>query len=240
MLVTNAQVTAVDALAVRAPEGRRAPRGRAARAVARHRVRGCARSRSRSSSAARRATCSTRSSFVRRPRRSVLTYLQERAGNFPGVDARAELHPPLSARALAAQLLGYVGQISPGQLKTLAEGGYQPGDEIGQSGVESAFNTYLQGIDGSARVRVDSSRPSAQPADAHHAAADRADRAPDARHRPPARRAERARSTGSSSPTTTASGQPTAARSSRSNRRTARSSRSPPRRRTTRPSTAGA
>ena len=38
----------------------------------------------------------------------------------------------------------------------MAKQGLQAGDEIGQSGIESAFNSYLQGIDGSARVRVDS------------------------------------------------------------------------------------
>src|SRR4029077_12643990 len=39
---------------------------------------------------------------------------------------------------------------------TLGKAGYQPGDEIGQTGIESSFDKYLRGIAGSARVRVDS------------------------------------------------------------------------------------
>jgi penicillin-binding protein 2 len=47
--------------------------------------------------------------------------------------------------SLAAQLLGYVGQTTQSH-----------GDEVGQSGIEAKYNTYLRGIAGSARVRVDS------------------------------------------------------------------------------------
>jgi penicillin-binding protein 2 len=57
---------------------------------------------------------------------------------------------------MAAQLLGYDGQISQPELKTLGKQGYQPGDVIGQSGVEYAFNAYLRGTPGLARMRVDS------------------------------------------------------------------------------------
>ena len=87
---------------------------------------------------------------------ALVTYLQERAGEFPGVDLERSYIRRYPHGSLAAQLLGYTGQISAPELKTLAKQGYKPGEVIGQSGVESAFNTYLQGIPGSARVRVDS------------------------------------------------------------------------------------
>jgi penicillin-binding protein 2 len=58
--------------------------------------------------------------------------------------------------ALASQLLGYTGQISSSQLKTLSKSGYAPGDVIGQSGIEASYDTYLRGVAGAARVRVDS------------------------------------------------------------------------------------
>ena len=78
----------------------------------------------------------------------MLTYLEEQAGNFPGVTlARSYIrHYPYGP--LASQLLGYVGQISPGQLETLGQAGYEPGDEIGQTGVESSFDKYLRGVAG--------------------------------------------------------------------------------------------
>jgi len=86
----------------------------------------------------------------------MLTYLEERAGNFPGVTLARSYIRRYPHGALASQLLGYVNQISPGQLETLGKAGYQPGDEIGQTGIESSFDKYLRGIAGSARVRVDS------------------------------------------------------------------------------------
>jgi len=87
---------------------------------------------------------------------AMLTYLQERAGDFPGVTLSRSYIRRYPHGSLAPQLLGYVGQISAQQLKTMGKAGYAPGDEIGESGVESAFDQYLRGIDGAARVRVDS------------------------------------------------------------------------------------
>jgi penicillin-binding protein 2 len=86
----------------------------------------------------------------------MLTYLEERAGAFPGVTLARSYVRKYPHGSLAAQLLGYVNQVSPGQLQTLGKAGYAPGDEVGQSGIEGKFNTYLFGVPGTARVRVDS------------------------------------------------------------------------------------
>jgi penicillin-binding protein 2 len=75
----------------------------------------------------------------------MLTYLQERSGDFPGVTLARSYVRRYPHGSFASQLLGYVGQA-----------GAAPGDEIGQSGVESAFDQYLRGVDGAARLRVDS------------------------------------------------------------------------------------
>jgi penicillin-binding protein 2 len=88
--------------------------------------------------------------------RPMLTYLQERAGDFPGLTLQRSYIRRYPHGSLAAQLLGYVGQISQPQLRTLSKTGYAPGDEIGQSGIEASFDTYLRGVAGAARVRVDS------------------------------------------------------------------------------------
>jgi penicillin-binding protein 2 len=84
----------------------------------------------------------------------LVTYLQERASQFPGVRLGQTYVRRYPNGGLAAQLFGVVTQVSPQELKTMQ--GLQPGDEIGQSGIEWAFNSYLQGTDGAARVRVDS------------------------------------------------------------------------------------
>ncbi len=107
--------------------------------------------------------------------KAMVTYLYERSSEFPGVvmDQTYVRHYPY--HDLAAQVLGYVGEISSQQLRQLARPGYQPGDEIGQSGVEARYDSYLRGIPGAARVRVDSlGRPRTQrqlvtPAEPGHA-----------------------------------------------------------------------
>jgi penicillin-binding protein 2 len=107
---------------------------------------------------ARRRAGDTVDPIVVRPETppAMLTYLEERAGNFPGVTLDRSYVRRYTHGPLAAQLLGYVGQISPGELQTLRTDGYAPGDVIGQSGIESSFDTYLRGVAGAARVRVDS------------------------------------------------------------------------------------
>jgi len=83
-------------------------------------------------------------------------YLSEHAGDFPGVTLGRAYVRHYPYHSLAAQLLGYVGEISGGQLQSLAKSGYQPGDEIGQSGVESSYDRYLRGTAGTQRLHVDS------------------------------------------------------------------------------------
>jgi penicillin-binding protein 2 len=91
-------------------------------------------------------------------------YLSEHAADFPGVHlAESELRK-YPHQSLAAQVLGYVGQISPEQYKRLRRSGYQPSDAIGQAGIESAYDTYLRGRDGKAELTVDSrGRPKSAP-----------------------------------------------------------------------------
>src|SRR5438128_3506452 len=59
---------------------------------------------------------------------------------------------------LLCHVLGYVGEISPDQLKQpeLREKGYKPGDIIGQEGLEAIYDEYLRGRDGYRKVIVDS------------------------------------------------------------------------------------
>ena len=158
----------------------------------------------------------------------MLTYLEERAADFPGLTLARSYIRRYPHGSVAAQLLGYDGQTT-----------HSAGQVIGLTGIEAAFNKFLRGVPGEARVRVDSlGRP----------------RSPRLLTTPPQTgqtvrltingklqiAAQNALDDGVQRAATRASGRRTAARSSRSTRRTARSSRSPPRRRTTRPSTAGA
>jgi penicillin-binding protein 2 len=60
-----------------------------------------------------------------------------------------------------AHVLGYVGEISPEQLKQpkfkdYTENPYHPGDIVGQEGLEATYDRYLRGRDGYREVEVDS------------------------------------------------------------------------------------
>jgi penicillin-binding protein 2 len=88
--------------------------------------------------------------------RPLIVYLSEHANEFPGVTLGRAYVRHYPYHSLAAQLLGHVGEISPGQLKSLTRAGYQPGDEIGQGGVEASYDGYLRGVAGTQRLHVDS------------------------------------------------------------------------------------
>jgi penicillin-binding protein 2 len=83
-------------------------------------------------------------------------YLEEHRREFPGVEIVPTYLRSYEYRTLAAQLLGYVGEISPEELKRLEKDGYHGGEKIGKTGVEAAFDTYLRGAAGAAQLRVNS------------------------------------------------------------------------------------
>jgi penicillin-binding protein 2 len=85
-------------------------------------------------------------------------YLQEHASEFPGVQIQQTYLRDYPYQSLAAQVLGYVGEISPQELKAKQgqKADYQGGDTIGKSGVEATFDGYLRGASGAAQIRVDS------------------------------------------------------------------------------------
>jgi penicillin-binding protein 2 len=83
-------------------------------------------------------------------------FLAEHQAEFPGVEIRPTYLREYPFGRLAAQLLGHVSEISPEQLKARRGRGYRAGDKIGQAGVEAAYDAYLRGSPGEARMRVDS------------------------------------------------------------------------------------
>jgi penicillin-binding protein 2 len=84
------------------------------------------------------------------------------------VDARQLEYPTLRVEqtpqrrypenGFLCHVLGYVGEISPEQLKQpeFRDKGYKPGDVIGQDGLEAVYDEYLRGREGYRKVIVDS------------------------------------------------------------------------------------
>jgi penicillin-binding protein 2 len=82
----------------------------------------------------------------------MLNYLEERADHFPGLTLARSYIRRYPHGSVAAQLLGYDGQTTQ-----------SAGQVIGLTGIEAAFNKFLAGVPGQARVRVDSlGRPQSQ------------------------------------------------------------------------------
>ncbi len=97
-------------------------------------------------------------------------YIYEHSAQLNGVEVKQTyLRYYNSPGGLLAQTLGYVGRIDAQQYKDLHKikvGGVQEyllDDQIGQSGIESAYDRYLHGVPGTAQVNVDAmGRPTSQ------------------------------------------------------------------------------
>jgi penicillin-binding protein 2 len=69
------------------------------------------------------------------------------------LDEQRRLYP---REGFAAHLLGYVGEVSENDLNSSKYSAYSPGDVVGKSGVEEAYDSVLRGTDGSRNVVVNS------------------------------------------------------------------------------------
>jgi penicillin-binding protein 2 len=84
-----------------------------------------------------------------------VAYLSEHQSEFPGVDIQQTYLRHYPYQALAAQVLGYVGEVSPSELDAHPKL-YKSGDTVGKTGVEARYDQYRRGEAGEAQIRVDS------------------------------------------------------------------------------------
>ncbi|HVE46611.1 MAG TPA: penicillin-binding protein 2 [Acidimicrobiales bacterium] len=85
-----------------------------------------------------------------------IVYLREHQADFPGVQVQAVAERAYPNQALAAHVLGYVGEINDTELAKRETSGYRLGDEIGKSGVEQTYETDLRGRPSRLVLEVDS------------------------------------------------------------------------------------
>ncbi|HKE97383.1 MAG TPA: penicillin-binding protein 2 [Actinomycetes bacterium] len=97
--------------------------------------------------------------------RQVLFNLVEHQDLYPGVEPAvvALRHYPYGTAA--AHMLGYVGEISPDQLKEPRYRGYRQGDLIGKAGLEEVYDRELRGRDGYQVLEVDATGEVVRPVD---------------------------------------------------------------------------
>ncbi|HWR34790.1 MAG TPA: penicillin-binding protein 2 [Clostridia bacterium] len=83
-----------------------------------------------------------------------LAFIESHRNEFPELDT-ITVHRRLYPKAgFAAHLIGYVGEVSDDMLNQARFELYNPGDVVGQSGVEAEYNDILMGKNGSRRVLV--------------------------------------------------------------------------------------
>jgi len=85
-----------------------------------------------------------------------LTVLAERENQFPGVTQQPVAIRDYPHGEMAAQVLGYVGQVTEPELKLRAFAGVGQGTVVGQEGLEYYYDRYLRGKPGTQRVEVNS------------------------------------------------------------------------------------
>jgi penicillin-binding protein 2 len=81
-------------------------------------------------------------------------YLQENQDRFPGVTVEPVFVRSYPDGTLAAHVLGSVGEVNEEELREARYRSLQPGDEVGNGGVEYEYDRYLRGTPGTTRIQV--------------------------------------------------------------------------------------
>jgi penicillin-binding protein 2 len=90
------------------------------------------------------------------PTFALTSFLQERSHLYPGFKVEADATRSYPQGAFGSEFLGLLGQIEPQQLKSGAYKNAQPGEVVGQSGVEAAYDSILNDGFVQAKIPVDS------------------------------------------------------------------------------------
>ncbi len=87
---------------------------------------------------------------------SVALEVAQHASEYPGVTTNLETERTYPQGDTATHILGYVGPISPTLLQDKKYSKYAAGDQIGLTGVEQTYQSYLHGTPGSEEIAVNS------------------------------------------------------------------------------------
>ncbi|HDT15389.1 MAG TPA: penicillin-binding protein 2, partial [Firmicutes bacterium] len=84
-----------------------------------------------------------------------LSKISEKAIEINGIYLSQEPKRAYPYSGLAAHMLGYVGEVTDGQLKRGKYNSYRPGDVVGQTGVENFYDEEIRGKDGVVYILTD-------------------------------------------------------------------------------------
>lgn len=91
---------------------------------------------------------------VRNADKLVVSFVRENYDRFPKLRVETNARRRYRRGMLAAHLLGYVGEVNDEFLLKSSRRGYQSGDLVGQTGIESVSESSLRGTDGQRVVAV--------------------------------------------------------------------------------------
>src|SRR5215211_911519 len=82
-------------------------------------------------------------------------YLQEHQTELPGVSVQRVFVRRYTQGTFGAHIFGYVSEVTTDQLEEPRYQDLDPGDQVGQTGLEYEYDHLLRGQDGATRVQVD-------------------------------------------------------------------------------------
>ena len=87
---------------------------------------------------------------------SQVVAIAENLANLPGVQLRSRPQRVYPLGALGSHLLGHIGEVGLSDLVVLSDQGYEPGDDLGKTGLEKEYESSLRGRKGMRTVQVSS------------------------------------------------------------------------------------
>lgn len=85
----------------------------------------------------------------------LVSALEERRAWIPGLVVQSEPKRRYPYGEIAAHVVGYVGEVTEGELESGRHPSLRPGQLVGRDGIEAQYDRYLRGRDGAAFVEVD-------------------------------------------------------------------------------------
>ena len=86
---------------------------------------------------------------------NIVAAIEERRAELPGVVVEILPVRNYVHNQMGVHVFGYVSEISEPELATMGDKGYRAGDLIGQSGLESKYDSFIKGTDGGSLIEVD-------------------------------------------------------------------------------------
>ena len=87
--------------------------------------------------------------------RKEIAYIEENKMLLPGIHIKVEPLRSYVYKDFASHILGYVGEVSKGELMASKFGRYEQGDMIGKNGLEKIYESNLKGKKGFKEIEVD-------------------------------------------------------------------------------------